>query len=70
MKDNCIKPLLISASEAAEMLSMSRSFFYENLSSGRIPLRPIRFGKKTLFSVRDLTKFVEAGCPVDWEKSE
>jgi len=63
-----IKPMLVTASQAAIMLSMSRSFFYENLSSGRIPIRPIRFGKKTLFSVRELTNYVDAGCPVNWQQ--
>jgi len=69
-EDRNIEPILVPADVAASMLGMSRSFFYENLSSGRIPIRPIHFGRKTLFSVRDLESFVNAGCPVDWEKSE
>jgi hypothetical protein len=64
-----VELLLVDAPKAAAMLSMSRSFFYENLATQRIPIKPIRFGKKTLFSVRDLTNFVNSGCKVDWGKS-
>lgn len=60
-----IEPLLVPADVAASMLGMSRSFFYELLATGRIPVKPVKFGRKTLFSVRDLTNFVNAGCPTD-----
>lgn len=52
-----ITPLLVNAPTAAAMLSMSRSFFYENVSTGKIP-KPIRFGRKSLWSVEVLTDFV------------
>ena len=42
--------ILIPAAEAAKMLSMSRSFFYGQLSRGRIP-QPVRIGRKRLWAV-------------------
>ena len=61
-----IEPLLVSPAEAAELLSMSRSMFYQLLSSGRIPLKPIRFGRKRLYNVEELKSFVKSGCSAKW----
>lgn len=58
--------LLVPAGDAAKMLGMSRSFFYENLSSGRIPLTAIRFGKKRLYEVERIKSFVKSGCSAKW----
>lgn len=58
--------LLAGVSEAARLLSVSRSYFYSMLSSGRCPIRPIKFGKKQLWRVSDLEIWVKAGCPVQW----
>ena len=65
-----IEPLLIDATGAAALLGIGRSFFYENLATERIPLKPIRFGRKVLFSVQELRRFVESGCPPagKWQK--
>jgi len=62
-KQQTLEPLLISPSEAAQLLGLSRSFFYENLSTGRIGIRPVSFGKKKLYSVAELRAYVLAGCP-------
>lgn len=51
--------LLVSADAAAEMLSMSRSFFYQQISTGRIPA-PIKISKKSLWPVKTLREFVQA----------
>ena len=58
--------LLINAKDTASMLGMSRSMFYQLLSSGRIPLKPIRFGAKRLYSTKDITSFVNSGCSASW----
>lgn len=58
--------LLVPAGDAAKMLGMSRSFFYELSSSGRIPLRAVRFGRKRLFEVEQIKSFVKSGCSPKW----
>ena len=59
-------PLLVPANDAAKLLGMSRSMFYQLLSAGRIPLKPIRFGAKRLYSTKDIASFVDSGCSVNW----
>jgi excisionase family DNA binding protein len=64
MTDNQrIEPLLVPPGEAAKMLGLSKSFFYELLSSQRIPLKPVSFGRKKLYSVAEFRAYVAAGCP-------
>lgn len=43
------KRILVDARSAAAMLSMSKSFFYSQLSQGRIP-QPVKIGRKRLWS--------------------
>ena len=58
--------LLISVQDAASMLGMSRSLFYQLLSSGRIPLKAVRFGAKRLYDVEQIKSFVRSGCSASW----
>ena len=58
-----VEPLLVSASNAAAMVGVSRSLFYQMLNSGRLPVRGIRFGRKRLYRVQELKNWVDAGCP-------
>lgn len=57
-----IKPLLVSAREAAQLLSVSRSHFYKLHSSGRVPL-PVSLGRAVRWSRRELEDWVNAGGP-------
>lgn len=54
--------LLIGATEAARLLSMSRSFFYSQLACGKIAPQPLPFGKKKLWRLEDLKRWVADGC--------
>ncbi|MBW8017740.1 MAG: helix-turn-helix domain-containing protein [Planctomycetes bacterium] len=54
-----VDPLLVNADAACEMLSISRSFFYEQISSKRIPA-PIKLNRKSLWSVESLKEWVNA----------
>ncbi len=65
-----IDPLLVPAAKAAELLGMSRSLFYQLLSAGRIPLKPIRFGKKRLYDVEHIKSFVRSGCSAQWRADD
>ena len=60
-----IDPLLVAANDAAELLGMSRSFFYENVSTGRIP-PPVKIGKKSLWSTERLSQWART----EQEKAE
>ncbi len=61
-----IEPLLVPAHIAASMLGMSRSLFYQLLSSGRINLKAVKFGAKRLYRISDIELFVHSGCSVNW----
>lgn len=55
--------LLVSAEKAAAMLSIGRSHFYSMLSSGQIGPMAHKLGKRSLFSVKELRDWVDAGIP-------
>lgn len=57
-KTPSLKPLLVNADQACQMLSMGKTFFYQLLSTGSIP-QPIRRGKKWVrWPVATLEKWV------------
>lgn len=60
MKTDTVKPapLLVDSSTAASLIGISRSFFFENLSTGRIDIKSVRLGKRTLYSVEEITEWV------------
>ncbi len=57
------EPLLIPASKAASVIGVSRSFFYQMHSDGRLGPLPIAFGAKKVWRVSDLEAWVQQGCP-------
>jgi len=63
---------LVSASEAARLVGLSRSSFYQAYSCGAIGPVGVRIGglRKTLFDVDELRRWVSAGCPPrrEWER--
>jgi predicted DNA-binding transcriptional regulator AlpA len=63
-----IEPLLVDAQQASEMLGIGRSHFYAMLSSGQIGPMSHKLGKRCLYSVKELRKWVNAGMPTrqDW----
>ena len=63
--------LLVSANDAAAMLGIGRSLLYSMASDGRLGITPIRFGKRTLYNVDELRRWVKAGAPCrkDWRKA-
>ena len=50
--------LLVSAQEAAEMLSMGKSTFWQNVKNGNLP-QPVKIGGATRWRVAELCSFVE-----------
>ena len=55
--------LLVGTKQAAEMLSVGRSHFYAMLSSGQIGPIAHKLGKRSLFSVKELREWINAGMP-------
>jgi predicted DNA-binding transcriptional regulator AlpA len=55
--------LLLSAVDAAKLISVGRSHFYALHSSGRLGPMPIRLGRRILWNRRELESWVAAGCP-------
>jgi excisionase family DNA binding protein len=55
--------MLLTTSEAAELLSISVRHFQRRVSEGRIPA-PVHIGGCVRWSRRVLEKWVEAGMPV------
>lgn len=58
-----VEKLLINASDAAKILGVGRSLFYEMNSSGRLGPTSVVLGSKNLWSVDELREWVRAGCP-------
>jgi len=57
------EPLLVGAAEAAELLGIGRSLFYELNSTGQLGPKCIRFGRRRLWKFAELKSWVEANCP-------
>ena len=55
--------LLLSAVDAAQLISVGRSHFYALHSSGRLGPMPIQLGRRTLWNRKELESWVAAGCP-------
>ena len=63
-----IEPLLVSPDEAAGLLEIGKTTFYQLCSSGRIGPMAIKFGRRSLFRLDKLREWVSADCPplVKW----
>ncbi len=49
--------LLVTAAEAAAMLSMGKSTFWQNVKNGKLP-QPVKIGGATRWRVADLHQWV------------
>jgi len=54
--------LLLSATDAAAAVGVSRSGFWKLHASARVP-SPVRIGRRVLWRRNDLEEWVEQGCP-------
>lgn len=54
--------MLIDAREAWTLCGLSKSSWYKNLASGRIP-RPVKIGGALRWRRRELDDWIAAGCP-------
>lgn len=58
-----IEPLLVSLDEAARLLGIGKTTFYQLCSSGRIGPMAIKFGRRSLFRLDELREWVASDCP-------
>lgn len=54
--------ILVTVPEAAELLGLGRTFTYELIGQGQIPV--VRFGKRVLVPVKFLSQYIET--LVEW----
>lgn len=64
-------PLLLTATQAAVVCGRSLRTWRSLDAGGRIP-RPVRIGRSTLWRAKELSDWVEAGCPdrETWEAQQ
>jgi hypothetical protein len=57
-----VKPLLVDTTTAARMCGVCRRYWLQLDNAGKVPA-PVRFGKRKLWSVKELQDWVAQGCP-------
>lgn len=55
-------PLLVKATEVAELLGVSTRTLWRLLSEGRLP-QPVRLGGNTRWRLADVESWIANGCP-------
>jgi len=55
-------PLLVDAREAARLLGIGKSLFYQLQATGRLP-PPVRLGRAVRWHRETLIRWCEIGCP-------
>lgn len=55
-------PLLVGATEAARLCSVSEATWWRLAAAGKVPV-PIKLGGRTLWRVGELREWTAAGCP-------
>jgi len=57
-----VEPRLVSAEVAAQVLGISAKLFWRLDREGRVP-RPVKFGTRKLWSIKDIDEWIGKGCP-------
>ncbi len=63
-------PLLIDYKAVCSMLGIGRNLFFTMRQSGRFPIPAIRLNGAVRYNRREVEKWIDAGCPVDWKGGE
>ena len=58
-----IEPLLLSFSDAATLLGISRALLYSMWSDGRLGPQVVKIGRRSLLNRKELEAWVSAGLP-------
>lgn len=62
--EQTVEKLLCSTNDAAAMLGVGKSKFYQMHSTGTLGPMPILLDTKKMWSVDELRQWVQAGCPI------
>ena len=62
-ENTSIDSLLVNIDQAAKLIGVGRTLFYSMHSTGQLGPVPIRFGRRILWRVDELKRWVQAGCP-------
>lgn len=67
-----IEPLLVGAGAAARLCGISTKYWHILDTTGKVPLPVQAFGRRRLWSVRELDLWIQAGCPSRerWQKQK
>lgn len=65
-----MSPLLVPPAEAAMLIGVGKSLFYQMASDGRLGPMPIELGSKRLYRVAELQEWVLQRCPPRCKWSE
>lgn len=62
--------LLLTPDDVCRTLSLGKTTLYALISTGQFPIRPVRFGRKTLYPAEQVKQWVRQGCPASaqWQK--
>lgn len=60
--DDVLEPLLLTPTEAADVLRWSERSLWEATRNGHIP--SVRLGRSVRYSLESLREWVRAGCPL------
>ncbi len=69
-KKTQLESLLVGAAEAASLLGIGRSLFYQMHSSSRLGPLPVKLGSRSLWSRVELRLWVDKNCPgrAQWQQ--
>ena len=56
-------PLLVDAAQAAALCGVSRATWFSWQAAGRVPAPALRAGRVVRWSVDEVRRWIEAGCP-------
>ena len=65
-----MSPLLVPPAEAAILIGVRKTLFYQMVSDGRLGPTAIELGSKRLYRVQELSSWVNHGCPPREQWSE
>jgi len=68
--ENKVESLLVSVQDAAVLLGIGKTLFYELHSTGCLGPIPVKLGSRSLWNRQELTDWVNAGCPAreQWQQ--
>lgn len=61
------QPLLLTYRDVCQILNIGKNSFFTMRQTGRFPIQPIRLGGSVRYDRRQVERWIDAGCPVNWK---